>query len=326
MNTKIHYHKAIDPRVWDTFIHASPQGSPFVLYEYMHIIHKDWRAIIVEEKGKWQAVMPLAISKKWKYQAILQPFFAQYWGICFAPFSEKMTYQLYSQQKRYCEAILKALNKFHLFSINFSPNFTYPLPFHWNHYKLNTRYTYQISLEPEIDFLHQQLASPLKRQINKARRNQLLIMPLVSPAPFLKLIRKNKEEGKNILGNAFHSINVLEELIEYILDQKTGILWGIKNQEGELIATSLYLYYHDITYYLHGAYHPSAHNSGAMSFLMWEAIVNAKEEGFKVFDFEGSMIVGIEAFFRKFGAYPVSYLHIHRNQLPILIKWIRELR
>lgn len=316
----------IDPKTWNAFIYASPQASPFVLYEYMSIIKKEWEAVIVEEKGIWKAVMPIAYSRKWTFSAILQPLFAQYWGICFAPFNDAMVYKNYSQQKKYGSAIIEAIDHAHVFAVNFSPSFNYPLPFHWNNYELKTKYTYRLSLTPDENTLFSQLASPLKRQIAKARRNKLTFVEYQNIDPLFELIHENKKNGKSVLGTAMNALGTLESLAYEMVENGSGKIYGIVDEQKRNLATGLFINFLDKTYYLQGVYTPKDRNSGAMSLLMWEAILKAKTTGHTLFDFEGSMIMGIEAFFRKFGAEAVSYLHIYRNQLPKLIKWIQELR
>ncbi|RMG75312.1 MAG: GNAT family N-acetyltransferase, partial [Bacteroidetes bacterium] len=97
-------------------------------------------------------------------------------------------------------------------------------------------------------------------------------------------------------------------------------------RDAGLMAAALFATYQDRTLYLMGAYHPDQGRSGAMPALMWDAMARAQREGSRLFDFEGSMIEGVAQFFRKFGAHPVPYLQIRKNQLPLLVRWMQELR
>jgi hypothetical protein len=45
---------------------------------------------------------------------------------------------------------------------------------------------------------------------------------------------------------------------------------------------------------------------------MWSAIKVAKSKGVKTFDFEGSMIPGVEKFFRGFGGELTTYFAIQK--------------
>ena len=70
-------------------------------------------------------------------------------------------------------------------------------------------------------------------------------------------------------------------------------------------------------YYLLGGGDPELPTSGAHSFLLWEAIRFAASVT-KRFDFEGSMVKGIERSFRSFGARQVPYSKVWRANSKIL--------
>ena len=325
MKTIILADREIDPEQWDAFIQRSPQAAIYAHYSYISTIKNKWQAVIVEEKGEWCAVMPISMTKKWKYRAILQPFFAQYWGIYCIPLPAKATYEKYHKQKKWISAIVEAIDDVDLFAINFSPRFEYSLPFYWKNYNLQTRYTYQLDLVRSEEELFEQFAPPLKRQIRKAKRNGLKLVDIPSTSAFMQLIDVNEKAGRSLLGQASDSKHIFVALCTHLQANGKGNIWGIMDGADRLLAAGLYIRDGHRMIYLLGAYLPAARDSGAMSLLMWEAIRQAKTAEMTLFDFEGSMIEGIETFFRKFGAHSVSYLHIRRNQLPIFIKWIREL-
>jgi hypothetical protein len=77
--------------------------------------------------------------------------------------------------------------------------------------------------------------------------------------------------------------------------------------------------------YLAGAQDPNEKITGLMTRLVWKGISTGFERC-QLFDFEGSMIQGVEGFFRGFGARPVPLLHIRKNELPLLVRWITRLR
>jgi hypothetical protein len=56
-------------------------------------------------------------------------------------------------------------------------------------------------------------------------------------------------------------------------------------------------------------------DSGAMSLLFWNAIKLASEKGL-AFNFEGSMIPGVERFFRSFGGGLTPVFYISKRKFP----------
>jgi len=228
------------------------------------------------------------------------------------------------RQKKCIEAILGQLPKCQLFSVYFSPRFTYPLPFYWRGFELHTRYTYQLSLQAPATELFNKLAPPLRRQINKAERAGMRLEKLQSFGVFSDLLTLNRKTGKSLPDQA--GVRTLRQILDYLRKNELGELYGLLSPTGDVLAAGMFMWYRQQAVYLLGVQLPAAKSSGAMSCLLWRQILAAKTRNCEIFDFEGSMIAGIETFFRKFGAQPVPYLHIYKNNLPILIKWIRELR
>ncbi len=60
--------------------------------------------------------------------------------------------------------------------------------------------------------------------------------------------------------------------------------------------------------YLVGARNPETKEARALTALIWHAAMHSKALGMETFDFEGSMISGVERFFRTFGADRTLYL------------------
>ena len=326
MERVIRAHKEVNPDDWDTFVLQAPEGSLYHLHGFISALVPNWKALIISVDGEWQAVVPFVVSKHWGITNVAQPTFAQYWGICFRNRPFNHTYQQLSWKRRIILAVADFFQKYDLFTQNFSPCFDYSIPFHWHGYQLRTRYTFQLPLDLAEHELYEGLAAPLRRQIQKARRSHLQLLQESSPASLLSLIRANEMNGNLILGKKSINYQRLKKLSNWLLGEEKGCLLIAVDSQGQSKAAGLYGFFRGQCIYLAGAVLPEARSSGAMSLLMWEAIVRAKQEGNSVFDFEGSMIKGVESFFRKFGAQPVPYLQIHKNQLPLLIRWMLELR
>ncbi len=310
---------------WDEFILQSPQGAPFILYDYLCATAPEWKALVVSLNGEWQAVMPFEVKKKYGFSYMLQPPFSQHGGICFRDKSWRKRYEEYSWKHQIGNLIAQPLKSYHWVLVNFSPNFDDPLPFHWAGFSLRTRITYELTLPDTPADLYQYFASPLKRQIRKAEKQGLIFQSRCSNMDSLKsLVQINEETGNFVLGKHPRRWEILRTLVTKMIDTPYSHVFQIKSKEGIVLAAGVYLVYRDKMYYLAGAYHPEGKSIGAMSFLMWKAMCKALEFHCKIFDFEGSMIKGIEQFFRKFGSYPKQYLQIHCNRLPLPIKWIQE--
>ena len=309
----------LDPATWDAFIHASPQGSLYHLHGYASRIRPDWQAWIVEEDRQWRAVMPWGLDRRWGFRLVRQPLFAQYWGICLAP-TMGGDYRQLGDQERWLRCLATAWAGIPFVQHNFSPAFAYPLPLLWaTGAQPSVRYTYHLDLRATD--LAGGCAAPLRRQIRKGQG--LDIGPVAGPAGLLDLFRLNQAQGRDIMGAAAGAYGTIEALAQWLLATGQGEVWEARGET--LLAAALFATYQDRRLYLMGAFDPAQAQRGAMAALMWEAISAAQAGGQRLFDFEGSMIEGVAQFFRKFGARPVPYLQICKNELPLPVRWMQEL-
>ncbi|MEL6252418.1 MAG: GNAT family N-acetyltransferase [Bacteroidota bacterium] len=314
----------IEPESWDTFIKSSPQAAVYALHGYISAIREDWEAFIIEEKGNWIAVMPFILNKKGPFHFLPQAPLTQYWGIFFEQVDAK-PYQRLSKQGKIIEHICREIEGIELIDFNLAPNFPYALPFHWNSFELKTRFTYQLDLRLDLEQLEANLESSHKRQNRKAKKSGFGLKWDQSFEQFELLFQKNLEVGNDLSAGDPRILPLLRKLHSYLKESKQGYLHTIIDSENRTLAAALFGVLGGNMYYLIGAQDPKAQSSGAMTYLMWESILKGKEEGVHIFDFEGSMIPGIEQFFRKFGSRPVPYLQLYKNNLPLWAKWLRKL-
>ncbi|MDX2283023.1 MAG: GNAT family N-acetyltransferase [Bacteroidia bacterium] len=305
----------LDPDAWDRFVGASPQGSLYALHGYATAVRPDWEAWIVADQGAWQAVMPFCTNRRWGFRSLPQPMFTQYWGVLFRPMPELALREQLYLKKEILQLLIRQMDDFQLIVQNFSPYFDYGAPFHWGGFQLFQRYTYLLSLKPGTEALYAQLQSDLPRKIRRAQQH-MTVLP-GSVGELTALMEANQQAGRDITGGPV-SFDAMRRMLEYLTRSGNG---GIRCTSGREAALA-YGHFGKQTLYLMGAFDPEQSRSNGMSLLMWELIRLAAARGDEQLDFEGSMIEGVEGFFRKFGASPVPYLQIRRNRLPQLIRWM----
>lgn len=322
METRLLPADQIDRQAWEELLATSPQGNFFALPAYMDIIAPGWQGIELREGPKLLAVMPINLRKKAGFTATLQPPFAQNWGIYFAATPPTTNYKHYSRTRKLVVAALDALPQpLHLFAHTFAPEFDYPLPFHWKGYSLTTRYTYRLPLDAPREQLLADMDKGTQKLIKSAADMGIFVEP-IQVSELLQLATANKQVGKDLLGG--QGTDTLHRIAHLLLEQNRGFILGAR-QEGKLLAAGLFGQHAHKTTYLVGAQSPDVRGGGAQALVVWQAISRSQGPG-QLFDFEGSMIEGIEGFFRGFGAVPVPFLFIQKNGLPLWVRWIRKSR
>ncbi len=315
-------HRAIDPAQWDEWILHSPEGGVFHLHGYASIVAPEWEALIVSRNGHWEAVLPFVLSSRFGIGRSLQPRFTQYWGVCFAP-RDGSHYDTYSRKKEIQEQLLLALPPVQQVIWQFSPYFDYPLPWHWSGFSLQLRYTYQVQLTQEKLILAE-AAPSLRRKLRQGR--DLVVANEERPAVMIDLLQKQAQAGHRIIGQQNGDWERVRTLIQYLIDQGYGRMRVVQSAGGEVLGAAIFVRYRRQGMYLIGTYDPSNRAQKAMPVLIWEAMKEDLAAGMTIFDFEGSMIPGVERFFRRWGAKPIPYLQVRKNTLPLLIRWISESR
>lgn len=308
---------------WQTLIQACPYGNFFVEPNYMDLIAPGWSGIEVRDKGELLAIMPLNLKKKGPFTYAVQPPLSQYWGIFVTPNFPTGIYKGYSWKRKVVQAAISAIpKKIKYFLYNFAPEFDYPLPFHWAGYKLQTRYTYQIDLQKDDKTLLGEFAKNTRGDYRKAKDLQPYVRASRDTSALRHLFEEYSRAGKPLIKDA--ETDHFFSIIGHLLDQGASLL-EVAPPDGPVMAAGVFVQYGAKTTYLVSALDPAAKGSGAMTILLWQAMQNARASS-TIFDFEGSMIESIEGFFRGFGARPVPYLNIQKNQLPLLLRWINDLR
>lgn len=311
---------------WDDLVKGSPQGNCYALSHYLNLVSPGWHGIEVLQGETLVAIMPLPLKYRSGIGFSLQAPFVQYGGVCFGKsalekLSSQNTYKSLSWKTKVVEAIVACIPEdVKHFSNAFAPEFDCPLPFHWQEYGLRTRYTYHLDTDKEESELLASMASNTRYEMRKA--GELIVKRTDQHHNLIQLVGENIRSGRALMNAKEKSI--FEKLGRDLLAHGEAFVleaW----KENQCLAAAFFVTFGEKTIYLVSAQSIAARSSGAMTRLVGEAILQSRGAG-RMFDFEGSMQKGIEGFFRGFGASPVPYLHIEKNDLPLLLRWIKNLR
>ncbi|MDA8104270.1 MAG: GNAT family N-acetyltransferase [Nitrospiraceae bacterium] len=193
-------------------------------------------------------------------------------------------------------------------------------PFIWKKFKVAPGYTYIIDLNQPPEQLWGNLSKKHRHDVNKAVRDGLVAKQICDMRIVRDLcIKTFARQGKEI--------NTLD------LDK---ILFGFSSPDnsyafatfdgGVPIAASFYVYDRSASYAIIGGYDHEKKHHGAGTLADWEGILHARKLGLASFDFEGSMIPGIEKYFRGFGGQLTPYFRVNKAVLPleVALKFVRR--
>ncbi len=261
-----------------------------------------WHEAVVKDGDAVIARMPYVLNKN----RIEMPGLTQTLGIWMSP----ETQADYGAQKKAIFELFGQLPNCNSVSHTLSPSNTYVLPFRWLGYRIEPSFTYRLNNLSDCDGLYQTFNKTAKKNI-KAARNKVTVSDKTNVDTLWQLLDKTFEaqNRKNPM-----SKELVMRIVETCEATGHGKYFEARDAQGNVHSCAYFVYDEEVCYYLFGASDSQFRNSGAQSLILWEGIQFAAQHS-KVFDFEGSMVEGIENFFRQFGSVCTPYYSITKGSL-----------
>ena len=260
-----------------------------------------WKeAVVKNEAGEPTARMPYILAEN----RIKMPPMTQNLGIWMAPEVKKD----YGQQKAAINEIFSQLPPCRTVELRLSPVNDYVLPFHWLGCRMEPGFTYRLTDLSDCGRLYQEFNKTAKKNIKYAR-NKTSIYSETRPETLLGMLDKTFEaqKRKNPMDKG-----LVRRIVETCDATGHGKYLEARDPEGNVHSCAYFVYDKQVCYYLFGASDSRFRSSGAQSLVLWEGIQFAAQHS-RVFDFEGSMVEGIENFFRQFGGVCTPYYTVSRR-------------
>lgn len=207
--------------------------------------------------------------------------------------------------KKVTEEIIGNLRNIRNVDLYLHHSFTYVLPFIWNGYKVEPKFSYIIDDLTNIQNIFNNFDSKLRNLIKNAEKN-LNVVYDIDINILVDLLKETFcKQNRNLPFNE----NLIEKIIYDSRKYNAGISVGVVDNNNKVIAAAFFLYDSNTCYYLLGGKDYNSNIAGSQELVIWEGIKFASQKS-KSFDFEGSMIPGIESFFRGFGGKPTIYFRV----------------
>lgn len=276
-----------------------------------------WDVLLIEQKGRVLAALPLYIPCK---GIVSIPPYTQTMGPWFAPGSDDTKYATaLGRRQELCKSFIERLQAYPAFLQYFHYDITDWLPFYWAGYKQTTRYTYILKDLGDPNRIWNGMSPNIRRNIQKAKeKHHITVRRGIPVDDFLKV---HDDTFKRQHLSVPQDTRILKALIEVCQERGQGDLWGGYDDQGRIHSAALVVWQESSAWYLAGGGDPALRNSGAHSLVLWEAIRDLSGICDR-FDFEGSMLPGVERFFREFGAIQTPFFTISKGK-PSLIDRVR---
>jgi len=212
-----------------------------------------------------------------------------------------------SMQYKAMELIAKECKKIKSFDYYFHPNFDNWIPFSWNDYTQKTRYTYRINYKDKsIDEIYSAFHNGIvKNNIKKGQKSGAIIKEDIPYEDLWQVV------NKTFLRQGSKSPFKKEKFIKYIEHLgKRGVFksFGVYFM-GKCVSAGGIVYEPKSAYFLLNGIDIDNMPRGANTLMIFEAIKYFSNKC-DYFDFEGSMLPGVEPLYRKFGGERIPYMQI----------------
>ncbi len=298
-----------------------------LIVEYGSVFEQPWWLDVVAP-GQWDAVtvkdkngncigrLPYVKTKRYGVGCCELPILTQHVGPWIKLEKNMKPVAILKRVKQVSEDLIKEFGTKSNIDLYFHHSFQYVLPFIWAGYNVEPKFTYVIDNLENMESILQGMEAKVRNLIKNAEKKYDII-DNISVDDLVRLVGDTfKKQGRDLpMGEA-----VLRRLYKEAFEHNAGKIIGAVNKEtGQVDSVAYFLYDKHSCYYLLGGKDYEKNTAGAQEAILWEGIKFAATVS-EEFDFEGSMIPGIESFFRGFGGTPKVYYRAWRGGL-----WFRVL-
>ncbi|MBX2944896.1 MAG: GNAT family N-acetyltransferase [Cyclobacteriaceae bacterium] len=290
---------------WNTLVTECHQPTIFHTTGFFEAFEKPVEIFLVK-KGATPILGFICSEGK---RITLRPDFVPYFGIAIFVDPVKATQYYADTQKAYSILIEQLKNRYKKISVRLAPSVSDIQSFVWSGFEIKLRYTYLVNIE-DIEKAYMNLDTNLKRQIRRGYKQEVTIHHNQDVVQYLDLFRATRSKKDNFSA-------LLTRYQQYLQSVNSCSTMAIKNQNGDALAAIFFVWDNQRAYYLLGGYRSSHEddNQSYTALALWEAMKFTRQQlGLYEFDLEGSMIPGVENFFRKFGGKKVPYYQLWYEQ------------
>ena len=275
-----------------------------------------WREITVSSGGSVRARWPIFEERRGLFRANTLPPLTHRLGPWLDLGDATKNSRRYEVEKDLTVALIEQLPPYDILQVNCHSNISNMLPFVWAGFEEMARYTYVIDLTQSEAQLWEGLRENIRRESRKARK-QLTIESFQDLDECIRVIGLSYARQGN--ENPFAS-PAMHRLDAACAQRGRREMLVARDEKGAIHAAIYLVRDEKTTYYLAGGADPELRTSGAHSLLIWEALLRSKAHSVE-FDMTGSMVEGIERFFRAFGGQQRIYFNLNKLNRAARVAW-----
>ena len=210
------------------------------------------------------------------------------------------------------ETVIDELPEFDYFRMMFDQQYSNWLPFCWHGYSQTTRYSYVITDLSDMNKVKSGFAKSKKYLLNHA--NNLSVKCDIPANDFYDYFNNAISERG---GKVAYSRELFCDIYKTVYDNRQGKAFYCVDGNGNIQAEALIVWDNNSAYYLCAMRKEEYKSTGATELLTYK-MIEYVSSFVNRFDFEGSMMKGVEASYRNYGSDQKQYFDIYKTNNKIL--------
>jgi lipid II:glycine glycyltransferase (peptidoglycan interpeptide bridge formation enzyme) len=270
------------------------------------VCESEWGVVLAYDQAEEIiAFMPVYSTQKYGISAITNPKLTPYQGIYFVERDSITEQKKQSNIFKVCRQIIQKLEEPTFFKVKFHTSFDMWLPLYFSGFKQTTFYSYLLHDIKNYDKIFNGFKSTRRNIIRKAELSLQIIESEDVVALYSLLLKTFEKKSEKIP----FDLSYLQQINDVMKEQRTILL--AVDEKQNIHAGIFILFDQKRAYNLLFGTDFNYTESGAPSFLIWEAIKHASKR-VDIFDFEGSRLPSVQPFFQSFGGIPTPYYEIFK--------------
>ena len=291
---------------WDAFVGDEPLGSLFqTAWWYQAWGVQPEIVAVTDPNGDITAGMAVQIGRRFGFRAICRPTMTPVNAPIIRLPGNGSAGSRQSHIRQQLQLLIANLPKVAMIDVALHDDLLETAQFHWLGFDAMIGLTYVIPADT-ADW--RAGMSPQRRRHLKKASNELVerggSLDPAPPVAEVAALLANTAEVKNYRRSVQSDLARIEPWWRAVEKHGAGRLYGLRDASGQLLCASVLVWDKRKAYYLGGGVQPAIRRSSHLNCLLFEQMINDSLARGLDFDFEGSMLHGVERFFRAWGGLP----------------------
>jgi hypothetical protein len=288
---------------WDRFVSTSVNGSIFQTAWWQ----RAWGLeplvrVIRDSEGELQAGLCCTIARRFGTSAIIKPPMTCFNGPVHGPIKKHSRHGHSTQLKHNLLAILQGLPRLGMYDLVLTYLDSDVVPFLWNGFDAMVEYSYVIPVKEKETWIHQ--TSKTRRwTLRKAYKDAIDQNFHIDSRPELSEVLSVLEETAAVKHYSFaRFLPRWPAWWDAVMSRKAGRAYILRDSHGRGVSTSLMVHDQRSAFYIAGGMRRDVRKGFLMNVLLTHRMIEDAHQMGLDFDFAGTLLPGVEGFFRSFGA------------------------